>query len=82
MNELVINMKPLKYNSKEMLIGILILPPVAIIINYFIFGSAYFDSFRIKYTINCYENCFSFFCNHYPGNRDVYLKWRRKKNIL
>ncbi len=39
-------MKPFKYNSKEILIGILILPPVAIIINYFIFGNNYFDNFR------------------------------------
>lgn len=46
MNELVFNMKPFKYNSKEILIGILILPPVAIIINYFIFGNNYFDNFR------------------------------------
>lgn len=46
MRELAFNMKALNYNSKEKLIGIVILPPVAIIINYFIFGSAYFDSFR------------------------------------
>ena len=48
MNELVINMKPLKYNSKEILIGILILPPVAIIINYFIFWQRLFWQFPDK----------------------------------
>src|SRR5690349_13745254 len=46
MGELFYNMKTLSYNSKERLIGVLILPPVAIIINYFIFGSAYFDGWR------------------------------------
>ncbi len=46
MGELFYNMKTLSYNSKERLIGVLILPPVAIIINYFVFGSAYFDGWR------------------------------------
>jgi sensor histidine kinase YesM len=40
------DMKTLSYNSKERLIGILIMPPVAIVINYFIFGSAYFSGWR------------------------------------
>ena len=37
-------MKTLSYSSKERLIGVLIIPPVAIIINYFVFGAVYFDS--------------------------------------
>jgi sensor histidine kinase YesM len=46
MSEFFYNMKTLSYSSKERLIGVLILPPVAIIINYFVFGSAYFDGWR------------------------------------
>lgn len=46
MSELYYNMKTLSYSSKERLIGVLILPPVAIIINYFVFGRAYFDGWR------------------------------------
>jgi len=46
MSELFYNMKTLSYSSKERLIAVLILPPVAIIINYFVFGSAYFDGWR------------------------------------
>ena len=44
MSELFYNMKTLSYSSKERLIGVLIIPPVAIIINYFVFGAVYFDS--------------------------------------
>ena len=39
-------MKTLSHNSKERLIGVLIIPPVAIIINYFVFGKAYFESIQ------------------------------------
>src|SRR5687768_13651504 len=46
MSELFYNMKTLSYSGKERLIGVLIIPPVAIIINYFVFGSVYFDSLR------------------------------------
>lgn len=46
MSELFYNMKTLSYSSKERLIGVLILPPVAILINYFVFGSVYFDGWR------------------------------------
>jgi sensor histidine kinase YesM len=46
MSELFYNMKTLGYSSKERLIGVLILPPVAILINYVVFGSAYFDGWR------------------------------------
>lgn len=46
MSELFYNMKTLSYSSKERLIGVVIIPPVAIIINYFVFGSVYFDSLR------------------------------------
>ena len=46
MSELFYNMKTLSYNSKERLIGILLIPPMAIFINYFIFGSAYFEEWR------------------------------------
>ena len=46
MSGLFYNMKALSYSSKERLIGVLIIPPVAVIINYFVFGSVYFDSFR------------------------------------
>lgn len=46
MSGLFLNMKTLNYSSKERLIGILVIPPVAITINFFVFGSAYFDSLR------------------------------------
>ncbi len=46
MSGLVYNMKAFNFHSKEKLFGFLILPPVAIVINYFIFGKAYFSSFR------------------------------------
>jgi sensor histidine kinase YesM len=46
MSELFYNMKTLSYSGKERLIGVLIIPPVAIIINYFVFGSVYFDNLR------------------------------------
>lgn len=46
MTGLFYNMKTLSHNSKERLIGVLILPPVAIIINFFIFGAVYFDKWR------------------------------------
>ena len=44
MSELFYNMKTLNYSSKEKVIGIVIMPPVALIINYFVFGTAYFNS--------------------------------------
>ncbi len=50
MGELLNNMKTLSYSSKERLIGILIIPPVAIVINYFVFGSTYFDSWQHFFT--------------------------------
>lgn len=46
MADLFDNMKALSYNNKERIIGVLLLPPVAIIINYFIFGPAYFERLR------------------------------------
>jgi len=46
MSELFYNMKTLSYSSKERLIGVLILPPVAVVINYFVFGTTYFSSWR------------------------------------
>lgn len=46
MSELFYNMKTLSHNKKERLIGILIIPPVAVVINYFIFGPVYFNSWR------------------------------------
>lgn len=46
MSELFYNMKTLSYSSKERLIGGLILPPVAVLINYVIFGAVYFSSWR------------------------------------
>ncbi len=46
MTGLFYNMKTLSYSSKERLIGVLVLPPAALVINYFIFGSAYFESWR------------------------------------
>jgi len=46
MSGLVYNMKLLNYSSKEKLIGILVIPPVAIAINYFVFGPVYFSNFR------------------------------------
>ena len=42
MGELLYNMKILNYSSKERLIGILVIPPVAIVINYFVFGASLF----------------------------------------
>ena len=39
-------MKTLSHNSKERLIGILIIPPVAIVINYFVFGAVYFSNWK------------------------------------
>ena len=47
MSELAYNMKTLNYSSKEKLIGILVIPPVAITINYFIFGTSYFNTWAI-----------------------------------
>ena len=44
MGELAYNMKLLNYSSKEKLIGILVIPPVAIAINVFVFGPPYFAS--------------------------------------
>jgi len=44
MGELAYNMKLLNYSSKEKLIGILVIPPVAVAINYFIFGTPFFTS--------------------------------------
>ena len=46
MSELFYNMKTLSHNSKERLIGILIIPPVAIVINYFVFGAVYFSNWK------------------------------------
>ncbi|RYG53204.1 MAG: hypothetical protein EOO01_04975, partial [Chitinophagaceae bacterium] len=46
MADLLNDMKTLSHNSKERLIGVLIMPPVAVVINYFIFGAAYFQSWR------------------------------------
>lgn len=46
MSELFYNMKTLSYSSKEKLIGVLIIPPVAIVINYFVFGPLYFQQWR------------------------------------
>src|SRR5688572_26192942 len=46
MSEFIYNMKTLGYSSKERLIGTFIIPPVAIIINYFVFGVAYFENWR------------------------------------
>ena len=42
---LLSNMKTLNYSSKERLIALLVIPPVAIAINFFVFGAAYFDGF-------------------------------------
>ena len=36
-------MKTLNYSSKERLIALLVIPPVAIAINFFVFGAAYFE---------------------------------------
>ncbi len=44
MGELAYNMKMLNYSSKEKVIAILVIPPVAIAINYFVFGPPYFTS--------------------------------------
>ena len=44
MGDLAYNMKMLNYNSKEKLIGVLVIPPVAIAINYYIFGRPYFKT--------------------------------------
>lgn len=38
-------MKVLNYSSKEKIIGAIIIPPIAIILNYVTFGSSYFSSF-------------------------------------
>lgn len=46
MSELFYNMRTLGHNRKERLIGVLIIPPVSIIINYFVFGSVYFEKWR------------------------------------
>ena len=46
MSELFYNMKTLNYSSKEKVIGIVIMPPMALIINYFVFGTAYFNSWE------------------------------------
>lgn len=42
MSSILYNMKALNYSGKEKMIGILVIPPVAIVINYFVFGAAYF----------------------------------------
>ena len=42
MGDLVYNMKLLNYSSKEKSIAMLVIPPVAIAINYFIFGQPFF----------------------------------------
>lgn len=44
MSGLLVNMKAFKYSSKERLIGLLVIPPVAIVINFFVFGPTYFDN--------------------------------------
>jgi hypothetical protein len=44
MGDLAYDMKMLNYSSKEKLIGILVIPPVAIAIDYFIFGRPYFKT--------------------------------------
>ena len=44
MGDLAYNMKMLNYSSKEKLIAILVIPPVAIAINYFIFGRPHFQT--------------------------------------
>jgi len=44
MGDFAYNMKMLNYNSKEKLIGVLVIPPVAIAINYYIFGRPYFKT--------------------------------------
>ncbi|MEO6734493.1 MAG: histidine kinase [Ferruginibacter sp.] len=35
-------MKPLSYSTKEFLIMVIIMPPIALVLNYFLFGPAYF----------------------------------------
>ena len=53
---LLSNMKTLNYSSKERLIGLLVIPPVAIAINFFVFGATYFDGFRHFRTAEpCYQ---------------------------
>lgn len=38
-------MQVLNYSSKERIIGAIIIPPIAVVLNYALFGSAYFSSF-------------------------------------
>jgi len=44
MSGLTVNMKALNYSSKERLIALLVIPPVAVVINFFVFGPTYFVS--------------------------------------
>src|SRR5436189_2745803 len=41
---ILVTLKTLYYSSKERLIALLVIPPVAITMNFFVFGAAYFDS--------------------------------------
>lgn len=45
MRSILYSMKALNYSGKEKMIGILVIPPVAIAINFFIFGRTYFKGF-------------------------------------
>jgi sensor histidine kinase YesM len=46
MSEPVADIKPLSYSRKEWLIAVIILPPFAFVLNYVLFGNAYFSDLK------------------------------------